>query len=128
MILEQMPIIFHATLYFGDDESWYNWCLVEWVDYDEQCNTYPGKILGFFSIQNLVYVVIQSSSDPITMEQLTDNFIRNFVLEDDQQMVQQSLGCFQESRWSIQFILLCTPKKEVGTLFWTEDSFSGTSR
>ncbi len=75
MILEQRPVIFHATLDFGDDRSWYDWCLVEWVDNDDKHNTYPGKILGFFSIQNLVFAVIQSSSDPITMEQLSENFI-----------------------------------------------------
>jgi hypothetical protein len=60
---------------------------VEWVDKNEQHNTYPGQILGFFSIHNLVYAVIQSSSDPITMEKLCENFICNFVVEDDQQMV-----------------------------------------
>jgi hypothetical protein len=70
MILEQRPVIFHAKLDFGDDGSCYNWCLVEWVDNNKQYNTYPGKILGFFSIRNSVYAVIQSSSDPITMDQL----------------------------------------------------------
>jgi hypothetical protein len=34
-----------------------------------------------------VYAVIQSSSDPITMEQLIDNFICKFELADDQQRV-----------------------------------------
>jgi hypothetical protein len=32
-------------------------------------------------------VVIQSSSDPITMEQLSENFMCNFLVEDNQQMV-----------------------------------------
>ncbi len=72
---------------FGDDGSWYNWCLAELADNNEQHNTYPGKILGFFSLHNLVYVVIQSSSEPITMEQLCENFICNFVVEDDQNTV-----------------------------------------
>ncbi len=45
------------------------------------------RFLGFFSIHNLVYGVIQSSSDPITMEQLCENFICNFVVEDNQQTV-----------------------------------------
>jgi hypothetical protein len=36
----------------------YDWCLVKWVDNDEQHDTCPGKILGFFSIHNLVYAVI----------------------------------------------------------------------
>ncbi len=70
MILEQRPVILHATLDFGDDGSWYDWCLVEWVDHNQQHNTYPGKILVFFSIRNSVYAVIQSSSDLITMDQL----------------------------------------------------------
>jgi hypothetical protein len=81
MILEQRPVIFHATLDFGDDGSWYNWCLVEWVNNDEEHNTYPGKIFGFFSIDNLVYAVIQSLSDPIIMEQLSENFICIFFLK-----------------------------------------------
>ncbi len=58
MILEQRPVIFHTTLGFGDDGSWYNWCIVKWVKNDEEHNTYPGKILGFFSIHNLVYAVV----------------------------------------------------------------------
>jgi hypothetical protein len=45
------------------------------------------RFLDFFSIHNSVYVVIQSSSDPITMEQLSENFTCNFVVEDSQQMV-----------------------------------------
>jgi hypothetical protein len=87
MILEQKPVIFHATLDLGDDRSWYDWCLVEWVDNNKQHNIYPSKILGFFSIHNLVYAVIQSSSDPITMDKLCENFICNFVVEDNQQTV-----------------------------------------
>jgi hypothetical protein len=89
MILEQRPVIFHATLDFGDDRSWDNWCLVEWGDNEKQHNTYPGKILGFFSIHNSVYAVIQTSSDPITMEQLSENFTCNFAveIEEDQQTV-----------------------------------------
>jgi hypothetical protein len=84
MFLEQRPVIFHATSDFGDDGSWYDWCLVEWVDNDDQRNTYPGNTLGFFSIHNSVYAVIQSSSDPITTEQLSENFICDFVVEDNQ--------------------------------------------
>jgi hypothetical protein len=87
MVLEQRPVLFHAISDFGDDGSWYDWCLVKWVNNDEQHNTYPGKILGFFSIHNSAYAIIQSSSDPITMEQLCENFICNFVVEDDQQTV-----------------------------------------
>ncbi len=48
MILEQRPVLFHTISDFGGDGSWYNWCLVKWVDNDKQHNTYPGKILGFF--------------------------------------------------------------------------------
>jgi hypothetical protein len=85
MILEQRPVIFHATLGFRNDGSWYDWCLVKWVNNDKQHNAYPGKILGFVSIHNLVYGAIQSSSDLITMEQLSEIFICNFVAEDNQQ-------------------------------------------
>ncbi len=87
MIVEQRHVLFQATSEFGEDGSWYDWCLVEWVDNEEQWMTYPAKILGFFNIQTSVYAVIQSSSDPITMEQLIENFICKFVLEDDQQTV-----------------------------------------
>jgi hypothetical protein len=85
--LKKGQSFFHAILDFGDDGSWYNWCLVKWVSNNEQHNTYPGKILGFFSNHNSVYAVIQSSSDLITMEQLCENFICNFVVEDIQKMV-----------------------------------------
>jgi hypothetical protein len=66
------------------------------------------------------------------MEQLSENFIYNFVVEDNQQMAngssgdrnnQQPIVCFQELWWNFEFLLLCTPKEEVGTLFWREDSF-----
>jgi hypothetical protein len=129
MFVEQRHVLFHATSDFGDDGSWYDWCLVEWVDNEEQCMTYPVKILGFFSIQTSVYVVIQSSSDPITMEQLIDNFIYKIELADDQQPVvveiknhQQCIVCLQELWWSFEFVILCTPKEELGVLFWREDS------
>ncbi len=36
-----------ATSNYGNDGQWYDWCLVEWVDHNEQCNTYPGKFLDF---------------------------------------------------------------------------------
>jgi hypothetical protein len=39
MILEQRPVIFHVTFDFGDDRSWYDWCLVKWVNNDYQRNT-----------------------------------------------------------------------------------------
>jgi hypothetical protein len=48
-------------------------------------NTYQGKILKNFLMQNYVYAVIQSSSGPISMEQLTDKFICSSVLNDDTQ-------------------------------------------
>jgi hypothetical protein len=74
-------------------------------------------------------MVIQSSSDPITMEQLCENFICNFVVEEDQQMVVVEMKtisnplCLQELQWSFKFLLLCSTKEEVGMLFWREDSF-----
>jgi hypothetical protein len=58
MIVEQRHVLFHATSEFGDDRAWYDWCLVEWVDNEEQWMTYPAKILGFFNIQTSVYAVI----------------------------------------------------------------------
>jgi hypothetical protein len=97
---------------------------VEWVDYDEQRNTYPGKILGFFIIQNLVYAVIQSSSDPITTEQLTDNLICNFVLENDQQTevveietISNPLGVFKNYGGPSNSYFCVLPKRKRGRYF-----------
>jgi hypothetical protein len=124
MILEQRPAIFHATLNFGDDRSWYDWCLVKWVDNDEQHETYPGKILGFFSIHYSVYAVIQSSSDPITLEQLYENFVCNFVVEDDQQTVvveietiSNPLCVFKNYGGASNFYFCVCPKRKWGHYF-----------
>jgi hypothetical protein len=49
-------------------------------------HTYPGQILGFVKMDDSVYAVIHLSSDPITMAQLTDDFVSKFVLKQDQSM------------------------------------------
>jgi hypothetical protein len=85
MMHENRNVTFCSTCNFGDDGEWYDWCLVEWIDDDEESNTYPGKILGFFKMEGSVYAVLQSSpSNSISMEQLTDEFICSFVIEDHQ--------------------------------------------
>ncbi len=58
MTLENRNVTFCSTCNFGDDGEWYNWCLVEWIDDDEERNTYPGKILGFFTMEGSVYDVL----------------------------------------------------------------------
>jgi len=124
MFVEQRHVLFHATLDFGDDGSWYNWCLVEWVNNNEQHNTYPGKILGFFSIKTSVYAVIQSSSDPITMEQLIDNFICKFELADEQQPVvveietiSNALCVFKNYGGPLNLYFCVLPKRKWGRYF-----------
>ncbi len=84
MNLENRNITFCSTCIFRDDDDWYDWCLVEWIDDNEERNTYLGKILGFFTMEGSVYAVHQSSSNPISMEQLTDEFIWSFVIKDHQ--------------------------------------------
>ncbi len=74
-----------ATSNYGNDGQWYDWCLAEWVDHNEQCNTYPGKILGFFNLDNTIYALIQLSIIPITIEQLIDKFVCSFVLDHHRQ-------------------------------------------
>jgi hypothetical protein len=86
MYLENTSVTFCATSNYGDDGQWYNWCLVEWVDQNEERNTYQGIILGLLMMQNSVYAVTQSSSDPISIKQLTDEFICSLVLNDDTQI------------------------------------------
>jgi hypothetical protein len=83
MNLENISVTFCATSNYGDDGQWCDWCLVEWIDHNEEQNTYPGNILGFFKIDDLVYTLIQPSSEPITMEQLSDELVCKFVLEQD---------------------------------------------
>jgi hypothetical protein len=84
MTLENRNVTFCSNCNFGDDGEWYNWCLVEWIDDDEERNTYPGKTLGFFTMEGSLYAFLQSSSDPISMEQLTDEFICSFVIDNHQ--------------------------------------------
>jgi hypothetical protein len=85
--LENRCVTFCSTCNFGDDGYWYNWCLIEWVDNNEVRNTYTGKILGYFMMNDCVYAVIQVLSDPITMEQLIDQSICSFVLDDKAEVV-----------------------------------------
>ncbi len=86
--------------------------------------TYPAKILGFFNIQTSVYAVIQSSSDPITMEQLIENFICKFVLEDDQQTIvveietiSNTLCVFKNYGGPLNLYFCVLPKRKWGCYF-----------
>jgi hypothetical protein len=57
--LENRNVTFCSTCNFGDNGDWYDCCLVEWIDdIDEERNTYPGKILGFFTMKGPVHAVL----------------------------------------------------------------------
>jgi hypothetical protein len=77
-----------------------------------------------FNIQTSVYAVIQSSSDPITMEQLIENFICKFVLEDDQQTVvveiettSNTLCIFKNYGGPLNSYFCVLPKRKWGRYF-----------
>jgi hypothetical protein len=124
MNLENRSVIFHATSNYGDDGKWRNWCLVEWIDQNEEHNTYPGKILGFFKMDDLVHAVIQLSSDPITIEQLTDEFVCNFFLEQDQpielveiETISSTLCVFKNYGGPLNSYICVLPKRKWGHYF-----------
>jgi hypothetical protein len=63
-------------------------------------------------MQNSIYAINQSSSDPIFMEKLTDKFVRSFVLNGNTptdvveiETISSSV-CIEELWWSIKFLFL----------------------
>ncbi len=64
MNLENRNVTFCSTCNFGDDGDWYYWCLVEWIDDNEEKNTYPGKILGFFTVEGSVVLYSNPQATP----------------------------------------------------------------
>lgn len=82
---------FRATNVFGGKESWYDWALIK---YGNQ-TYYPAKILGFFKYNsnsaigrindNLdeLFAVIQSATEPMSMEKLGEEFISQVQLGTD---------------------------------------------
>ena len=83
--IENSPVIFCTTSNYGDDRRCYDWCLVEWLAQNNVSTTYPGRILGFINLHSNTFAVIQSSCNTITMEQLTDDFVCKFDLDESQQ-------------------------------------------
>ena len=119
MYLENRYVTFCSTCNFGDDGYWYNWCSIEWVDDNEVRNPYPVKILGYFTMNDCVYPVIQLSGDPITMEQSTDQFIRSFVLDDNQktevvdvETISSALCVFKNYGGPLQSYFCVLPKRK----------------
>jgi hypothetical protein len=47
-IFENTSVTLYGTSNYGDNGKRYNWILVEWINHNEERNTYPGKIPGFF--------------------------------------------------------------------------------
>ncbi len=124
MRLENRNVTFCLTCNFGDDGEWYDLCLVEWIDDDEESNTYPGKILGFFTTEGSVYAVLQSSSDLISMEQLTDEFICSFVIDDHQptevvevESISSTLCVFKNYGGPLHSYFCALPQRKWGRYF-----------
>jgi hypothetical protein len=122
--LENRNVTFYSTCNFGDDGDWYDWCLLEWIDDNEERNTYPGKILGFFTMEGSVYAVLQSSSNPISMEQLTDEFICSFVMDDHQptdvaevETISSALCVFKNYGGPLHSYFCALPQRKWGRYF-----------
>jgi hypothetical protein len=113
-----------ATSNYGNDGQWYDWCLVEWVDHNEQRNTYPRKNLGFFNMDNCIYAVIQLLIIPITMEQLIDKFVCSFVLDHHRRTeivkidtIRTTLCIFKNYGSPLNLYFCILPKRKWGCYF-----------
>jgi hypothetical protein len=119
-----------ATSNYGDDGQWYDWCLVEWADHNEQPNTYPGKILAFFNMDNTIYAVIQSLIILITMEQLIDKFVCSFVLDHHRRTeivkidtIRTTLCIFKNYGGPLNLYFCVLPKRNWGQYFGEKNQF-----
>ena len=71
-----------------DDGHWYDWHLISW-EVEEVENTIPAHILGFFDtdhsgsgdeLMESVHVVIESSHDVVSMDDLCQSFVEKFKM------------------------------------------------
>lgn len=92
--------IFRATPQYYSDESWYDWCIVQFVEESvtrrkrrvvrtESVVNYAACILGIFTISehiggdhepNRPYAVVQISTKPLSMRDLRRDFVSKFEL------------------------------------------------
>jgi hypothetical protein len=93
-LLDGRSEIFRAISSFMDDGHWYDWCLVEWEE-SGLYSTFPGRILGFFNLdhsgscENLmecIHVVVESSCTPVSMDDLSESFIKKFKMPTDDKL------------------------------------------
>ena len=86
VILDGGQEIFQAISAYMDDGHWYNWCLISWEDEGVE-NTFPACILGFFDmdhsgsgdeLMDSNHVVIESSHDVVSMDDLCQSFVKKF--------------------------------------------------
>ncbi len=52
--IDEREEIFRRTLKYSGDGQWYDWCLVKWVDLSKISQTYPGLILGFIQVDEIL--------------------------------------------------------------------------
>ena len=87
-LLDGRHEIFRAISSFMDDGHWYDWCLVQW-EQNGVYFTFPGRILGFFNLDHsgscedlmeCIHVVVESSSDPVSMDSLSRSFVKKFKM------------------------------------------------
>jgi hypothetical protein len=85
--------IFCAMSNYGDDDEWYDWCLIDWEDHEE---TYPGHTLEFLEYfvpaihsknyrGTLIFAVVQlsQSTSPMSMNRMSKYFISKFHMPED---------------------------------------------
>ena len=127
--------IFRATVNYGHDGPWYDWCMVDFFDDKNNTVTYPACILGFFKFDSNVvtdepngttYAVVQSSHQPLPMSQLKEEFISKIVLgqnlDNDLAVVpvnniSHSLCVFKNKGGSIREYFCSLPRRKWGRYF-----------
>jgi hypothetical protein len=94
-LLDGRSEIFRAVSSFMDDGHWYDWCLVQWEDESGVYSTFPGRILGFFNLDHsgscdnlmeCIHVVVESSCKPVSMDDLSQSFIKKFNMPVDDKL------------------------------------------
>jgi hypothetical protein len=83
---------YRATENYGDDGQWYDWCLFDDIDENNNIITRPGCLLGIFQFRSNVfptddrdqtYVCLQAADTLLDMNNLEEDFISKFEMSDD---------------------------------------------
>lgn len=73
--------IYRSAQHYRGNDCWYDWAMVQY-EQGGSLVCYPARILGFFRFRNsnTVHAVVQSTVQPLSMEQLEQDFVSKITI------------------------------------------------